>query len=101
MSEILSEDDANRMNQAVGRSEGSRPRLFYLDRKVDVSRVSGTGRVAEGVEFTDGTVVMRWLSDTPTTVMFETVDHVVAIHGHGGSTELVWAPLAPGESPVV
>jgi hypothetical protein len=36
-----------------------RMRLFLLIRNEDVSGVSGTGIVAEGVEFSDGTVAMR------------------------------------------
>ena len=37
-------------------------RLFKLQRKVDCSGVSGTGVVAEGVEFDDGQVALRWLT---------------------------------------
>ena len=37
-------------------------RIFSLVRHEDVSGVSGTGRVADGVEFNDGTVVLRWLT---------------------------------------
>jgi hypothetical protein len=74
-------------------------RTFRLVRTVDVSGVSGTGDVAEGVEFSDGTVALRWLSQWPTSVVFHDrgIEAVEAIHGHGGATRIVYDdPLAPG-----
>lgn len=66
-----------------------RMRLFVLFRKHDVSGVSGTGIIAEGVEFTDGTVALRWLSDNPTITIHDGgLESVEAIHGHGGNTEI-------------
>jgi hypothetical protein len=61
-----------------------------LRRLVDESGVSGVGDVAEGVVFTDGTVAMRWKGATPSTVFHESMDNVIAIHGHGGKTRIVW-----------
>lgn len=67
-------------------------RRFELQRDADVSGVSGTGMVAEGVEFGDGTVVLRWATEWPTSVVFHErgVESVCAIHGHGGATRIVW-----------
>lgn len=67
-------------------------RRFVLQRHADVTGVSGVGVVAEGVEFTDGTVALRWLSAWPTSVVFHDkgVDAVRAVHGHGGATEIVY-----------
>lgn len=67
-------------------------RAFRLIRDEDVTGVSGTGVVAEGVEFTDGVVALRWLTDWPTSVVFhdrgaEAVEHV---HGHNGRTRIEW-----------
>lgn len=39
------------------------PRLFTLIRREDESRVSGTGRVLDGVIFHTGQVVICWRSD--------------------------------------
>jgi hypothetical protein len=66
-------------------------RRFYLERVRDVSGVSGIGVVAEGCEFSDGTVAMRWIAnDNPrSTVIHESMDAVTAIHGHGGATYVV------------
>lgn len=65
-------------------------RRFLLQRDYDVSGVSGTGVVAEGTQYTDGTVTMRWLGETPSTVMHACMDNVEAIHGHGGNTWVNW-----------
>lgn len=73
-------------------------RVFHLVRHVDISGISGTGVVAEGVEFTDGTTVLRWLPVgtsrpehvRPTTVVHDSVDSVLGLHGHAGATEIVW-----------
>lgn len=72
---------------------------FYLERDYDHSGVSGTGIVAEGVEFSDGVVAMRWIvsqdsrgAGNPTSVVFHDNgrDSVETIHGHGGATRIVW-----------
>ena len=74
---------------------------FLLVRDVDVTGISGTGVVAEGVEYSDGTVVLRWLEAgvpevhkargvRPTTVVHESVAAVEALHGHGGATHVEW-----------
>lgn len=66
-------------------------RTFNLVRHNDVSGISGTGVVAQGVEFNDGSVAMRWIvGEHRSTVLWANIEAVVAIHGHGGATELVW-----------
>lgn len=61
-------------------------KTFKLVRETDVSGISGTGIVGEGVIFSDGRVAMRWLTTTATTVVFDCIDDVETIHGHGGFT---------------
>ena len=62
-------------------------KLFTLARVEDVSGVSGTGTVAEGVEFSDGVVVLRWIvGDYRSTVIWPSIEAVKAIHGHDGKT---------------
>lgn len=63
-------------------------RTFHLIRSHDVSGVSGTGVVAEGVVFTGGVVVVRWLSKQPSTNVYANVEDVLRIHGHEGSTKI-------------
>jgi len=68
------------------------PRVFHLERDEDDSGISGTGTVAEGVEFSDGTSVIRWIvGDHRSTVVWDSIESVEAIHGHGGATRLVWS----------
>lgn len=66
-------------------------RRFELQRDVDVSGVSGTGVVAEGVVFSDGAAAVRWIAgEHRSTVVWDDVESVEAIHGHGGATRIVW-----------
>jgi hypothetical protein len=67
-------------------------RRFQLRRDTDVTGVSGTGVVAEGVEFSNGVVALQWLSEFPTSVVFHQrgMESVEAVHGHGGATKIEW-----------
>lgn len=65
-------------------------RRFILMRKEDVSGTSGTGRVADGVEFRDGVAVLRWNTETSSTAVYESVEDMITIHGHNGATFIVW-----------
>ncbi|GAA2788822.1 hypothetical protein GCM10010522_02600 [Kribbella solani] len=67
-----------------------RPRTFELVRYRDPSGVSGTGVVAEGCQFTDGSVALRWRGDNPATAVWPNVESVLAVHGHQGATEVRW-----------
>ena len=74
-------------------------RRFKLDRLVDVSQVSGTGEVAEGIQFADGSVALHWPGATPCTAVFGSIDAVVHVHGHGGRTVVRWLDPAPVPAP--
>lgn len=63
---------------------------FQLHRDADATGVSGTGVICEGVQFTDGTCVLRWLTDHRSTAVYASMDDLVAIHGHDGATRVVW-----------
>lgn len=63
---------------------------FHFYRTTDVSGVSGTGVVAEGVCFSDGTTVLRWLGEHPSTAVWSDLSAAIAVHGHGGATEVRW-----------
>ena len=65
-------------------------RRFELHRDVDETGISGVGMVAEGVEFDDKTVVLRWMGWHRSTCVWESISEVEAIHGHNGSTKVVW-----------
>lgn len=65
-------------------------RLFRLMRQADPTGVSGTGVVAEGVQFTDGTAVLHWRGEYASTVIWKSVDHAMHVHGHDGATRVEW-----------
>ena len=75
-------------------------RTFLVVRDEDVTGISGTGVVAEGVEFSDGTVALRWAEVKgphydrgvrATTVLHQNVTSVEALHGHNGATHIEWS----------
>jgi hypothetical protein len=66
-------------------------RRFVLQRTKDVTGVSGTGIVAEGVRFSDHRVALRWVVGIHrSTVVWDSMAAVEAIHGHDGATQVVW-----------
>jgi len=65
-------------------------RRFCLYRSVDVTGVSGTGRIAEGVEFSDGRVALKWCSRTPSVIIYMDVADMLRVHGHNGTTTIIW-----------
>lgn len=70
-------------------------RRFVLDRHEDVTGVSGTGIVAEGVIFSTGWVALTWLTQINSLVFYPGMEHVEHIHGHGGSTTIRYLDPAP------
>jgi hypothetical protein len=65
-------------------------RTFVLHRVEDVSGVSGEGIVAEGVQFSDGHCTLRWLTKDSSTAIYDSIEALERIHGHDGSTHIVW-----------
>ena len=65
-------------------------RRFHLVREVDVSGVSGTGVVAEGLEFSNGMIALTWISPHRTVTVSENIKTVEVLHGHEGSTKVRW-----------
>jgi hypothetical protein len=72
-------------------------RIFVLERNEDVSGVSGTGVVAEGVEFWDGSCAMRWREPVghQSVSFYNHIEDVEFIHGHGGSTTIRFVDTIP------
>ena len=71
------------------------PRTFSMIRGSDESGVSGTGKVLEGVRFSDGTVVVRWLTvgQESSTAVYESFDSFESIHikSHPtNKTRVIW-----------
>jgi hypothetical protein len=62
------------------------PRRFELYRHRDISGVSGTGVVAEGVLFSTGWVALHWSKHPRSMATFTTIDELLVAHGHQGAT---------------
>ncbi|MDX6264471.1 MAG: hypothetical protein QOH84_6159 [Kribbellaceae bacterium] len=87
------------------------PRLFHLVRPTGASPAAGSSAgasagssigaaglvtVAEGVEWSDGTVTLRWRGRWPATSAWEGgIAAVLAVHGRNGTTKLRWLPTPP------
>ena len=71
-----------------GTAARSTMRTFLLVRDLDVSGTSGTGPVAEGVEWSNGTITMHWLSQLETHENLANMKVLMQIHGHGGATRV-------------
>jgi len=67
-------------------------RRFVLQRDEDVTGISGTGVVAEGLLFSNDIAVLQWLGPWPTSVVWhvEGMKSIEHVHGHSGSTQIVW-----------
>ncbi len=66
-------------------------RVGRILRHEDVHGVSGTGEhIAEVIEFSDGSAVVRWLGKDAMTNVAAGIKNVTNVHGHGGKTEIEW-----------
>ena len=65
-------------------------RDFHLIRTVDVSGRSGTGIVAEGVVFSDGLAVLRWLREPYALGVYASLEALISVHGHEGNTQVTF-----------
>ena len=63
-------------------------------RIADSSGVSGLGEVAEGVEFTSGKAVLSWITKLRSVAIYDSMEELVAIHGHEGDTIIEWIDRA-------
>lgn len=64
-------------------------RRFYLLRHEDLHNNSGTGVVAEGIVFDDGTGSFTWLTPIKTITNFWRIKEIRDLHGHNGKTEII------------
>lgn len=67
-------------------------RTFVLHRKEDETGISGTGDIAEGVEFSSGKVALNWIThkEIPSVTIYDRLEQVLIIHGHDGKTVIEW-----------
>jgi hypothetical protein len=67
-------------------------KVFRLHRLEDETGLSGTGIVAEGAVFSNGKVVVAWAGEqaVPSVAVFDSIEQVEQVHGHGGKTRVEW-----------
>jgi hypothetical protein len=66
-------------------------RRFHLRRLEDETGISGTGLVTDGIEFADGSVIMKWNTETTSVGLYRSIEDVIIIHGHQGRTVVEYA----------
>lgn len=65
-------------------------RTFKMLRIEDESGVSGTGYVAQGVEFDNGKCALAWLTSVSSVALYDNIEDLEEIHGHDGKTVIKW-----------
>lgn len=70
-------------------------RRFKLQRLTDVTGISGTGIVAEGVLFTGGKIAVHWLTAVSTVVLYDNFAGLEAVTLHNGNTVVLWCDPDP------
>lgn len=68
---------------------------FYLVRNHDISGVSGTGVVAEGVMFSTSKAVLNWLNGVQSVDVYDSIEDLQTVHGHNGATVIQWLDRVP------
>lgn len=88
MSNAITNDVSNTVSNAG--SNAVTPRLFTLERDTDVSGVSGTGTVADGVLWPNGLVSICWRGERASVAVWGALEDATAIHGHDGATRFIF-----------
>lgn len=68
-------------------------RRFYFKRTTDDSGISGTGRVAAGVQWPSGKVSVEWLSEVSSHEEHNNIEECIQVHSHGGHTVIEWVDV--------
>jgi len=55
-------------------------KVFRMIRQKDISGISGTGHVLDGIIFDDGTTVVKWRSNHSSISIFSSYDDFKTIH---------------------
>jgi hypothetical protein len=63
---------------------------FYLNRKKDISGVSGTGIIAYGAILPSKRVVMEWVTKHKSIAIYDSIEEIQLLHAHKGKTELIY-----------
>ncbi len=72
-------------------------RVGHIMRHKDVHGVSGTGKVADVFEATNGKCMVVWISAHASVNVYDHIKDVETTHSHGGKTLVVWDYESPPE----
>jgi hypothetical protein len=64
-------------------------RRFKLVRSVDVTGISGTGEIAVGVRYPDGSCALFWLNHG-THGFYKSLDQLHNIHCYNNNASIIW-----------
>lgn len=64
-------------------------KIFILQREQDETGISGTGIVAEGIEYDNGKCAMSWVTKYSSVAIYDSMSVLEKIHGHGGKTKVI------------
>ncbi len=70
-------------------------RVGHIMRHEDVHGVSGTGKVADVFEATNGKCMVVWISAHASVNVYDHIKDVETTHSHGGKTLVVWDYESP------
>ena len=70
-------------------------RVGHIMRNEDVHGVSGTGKVADVFEATNGKCIVVWISAHSSVNVYDHIKDVETTHSHGGKTLVVWDYESP------
>jgi hypothetical protein len=70
-------------------------RTFDLIRIKDPSGMSGTGKVAEGIEFSNGRIALSWMTPRASVEIWNSIADLIYIHGHGDeqTSVIAWTKI--------
>lgn len=63
-------------------------RAFVMHRDKDSKGRSGTGVPAVGVQYPNGRCAMGWLTEPNSVALYDSIDELRDLHGHGGRTRI-------------
>lgn len=74
------------------------PRRFYLERENDVTGLSGTGRVLEGVLWQGGKVTVQWRPPLSTITIYDSFEifEQLHVHVHSSTNVVRWLEHSSG-----
>jgi hypothetical protein len=65
-------------------------RIGHMMRHEDVHGVSGTGKVADVFEATNGKCIIVWRSAHSSVNVYDNIKHLESTHSHGGKSLVIW-----------